>query len=66
MSLFPKKVEYPFKGIVHQKIKIFARPHVITNLYDFLSSVEHKRRYRESPVVPSVVLDSSEVIIDPA
>jgi len=39
---------------------------VITNLYDFLSSVEHKRRYRESPVVPSVVLDSSEVIIDPA
>jgi len=40
MSLFPEKVEYPFKGIVHQKKSKFACPHVITNLHDFLSSVK--------------------------
>ncbi len=27
----------------------FTRPHVVTNLYEFLSYVEHKRRYFEEP-----------------
>ncbi len=39
-----------FKGIVHPKMKMlssFTHPHVISNLYEFLSYVEHKRRYFE-------------------
>lgn len=35
------------KGFVHPKLKIlspFTRPHVVSNLYDFVSSLEHKRR----------------------
>jgi len=38
------------KGIDHLKIKIllsFTRPQVVSNMYDFLSSAEHKRRYFE-------------------
>jgi len=35
-----------FKGILHPKIKIlssFTYPQVVANLYEFLSSAEHKR-----------------------
>ncbi len=38
------------KGTVQPKIKIvssFSHPHVVPNLYKFLSYVEHKRRYSE-------------------
>jgi len=38
------------KGIVHPRIKIvslFTHPQVVPNLYEFLSSAEHKRRYFE-------------------
>lgn len=32
--------------IVHSKVKIqsFTRPHVILNLYDYVSSTEHKKK----------------------
>jgi len=42
-------VKNSLKGIVHLKMKIYAfiHPYVISNLYEFLSSVEHKRRYFE-------------------
>jgi len=36
------------KGIVHPKMKIlsvFTNPHVVPNLYDLVSSEEHKTRY---------------------
>jgi len=36
--------------ILHQKMKIllsFTHPHVVANLYEFLSSTEHKGRYFE-------------------
>jgi len=36
--------------ILHQKMKIllsFTRPHVVANLYEFLSSTEHKGRHFE-------------------
>ncbi len=35
------------KGIFHIKMKIlwlFTRPHAVLNLYDFLSSTDHKRK----------------------
>jgi len=38
------------KGTVHPKMKIvssFTHHHVVPNLYEFLSSVEHKSRYFE-------------------
>jgi len=38
----------PFKGILHPKMKIlssFTHPQVVANLYEFLSSAEHKGRY---------------------
>jgi hypothetical protein len=37
------------KGMVHFKMKLlsFTHPKVVTNLYEFLSSVEHKGRYFE-------------------
>ncbi len=37
-----------FKGTVHPKMKIlasFTHSQIILNLYEFLSSVEHKRSY---------------------
>jgi len=40
----------PFKWIVHPKMKIlssFTHLHVVPNQSEFLSSVEHKRRYFE-------------------
>ncbi len=40
------------KGIGYQKMKIlssFTHLHVVTNMYTFLSYVEHKRRYFEEP-----------------
>jgi len=37
-----------FKRIVHPKIVItYSHPHVVQNLYEFLTSVEHKRRWSE-------------------
>jgi len=41
---------FGFKGIVHPKIKIvssFTHLYVVSNLYELLSSAEHKRRYFE-------------------
>jgi len=35
-----------FKGTLHPKMK-FTHPRVVLNLYEFLSSAEHKRRYFE-------------------
>jgi len=36
------------KGIVHpKKLSSFTHPQVVPNLYEILSSVEHKRRYFE-------------------
>jgi len=36
------------KEIVHTKMEILSsHPHVIPNLYNFILSVEHKRRYFE-------------------
>jgi len=38
------------KVIVHPKMKILSsltHPHVVPNLYEFLSSAEHKGRYFE-------------------
>jgi len=35
------------KGIVQPKMKSFTHPKVVPNLNEFLSSVEHKRRYFE-------------------
>jgi len=40
------EVSKRFKRIVHPQFFFFFCPHVISNLYDFLS-VEHKRRYFE-------------------
>ncbi len=43
-------VNNPFKGILHPKCTIlssFTHPNVVTNLCEFLSSAEHKRRYFE-------------------
>ncbi len=43
-NIYKLTVTY-IKGIVHPKILIlssFIYPHVVPNLYDFLSSVEHK------------------------
>jgi len=44
-------VNYSIKGIVHLKIKkimsSFTHPQLVPNLYELLSSVEHKRRYFE-------------------
>jgi len=41
-------VNYTFNRIVHPKLKIVPslfNPHVVPNLYEFLSSAEHKQRY---------------------
>jgi len=37
------------KGLVHPKMEIlsFTHPHVVPNLYDFLSSAEHRRYFEE-------------------
>ncbi len=38
------------KGTAHYKMKIlssFTQPQVVSNLYEFLSSLEHNRRYSE-------------------
>ncbi len=37
------------KGLNHSKMKIlsFTHPEVVPNLYEFLSAVEHKKRYFE-------------------
>jgi len=38
-------VSWTLKGIVHQKIQIlsiFIHPQIVPNLYEFLSSAEHK------------------------
>ncbi len=46
----PPIILFLIKGTVHPKMKIlssFTHPHVIPNLYKFLSYVEHKRRYFE-------------------
>ncbi len=40
-------IECIFKGIIHPKIKLlllFTHSHVVTNLYDFLYSLEYKRK----------------------
>ncbi len=45
-----KDSEKAFKGIVHPKMKIlssFTHPQVVPNLYECLSSAEHKGRYSE-------------------
>jgi len=45
-----------FKGIVHPKMKIlssFTHPQVVQNLYEFLYSAEHKRRYFEEHWEPN-------------
>jgi len=39
-----------FKEILHQKMKVlssYTHPHVVSNLYEFLSSAEQKGRYLE-------------------
>ncbi len=40
---------WTLKRIVHPKMKIllFIHPQVVSNLYEFLSSAKHKRRYFE-------------------
>jgi len=41
-------VDGDLKGTVHPKMNIlssFTHPQVVSNLYEFLSSVEHKIRY---------------------
>ncbi len=43
-------VNFPFKGIVHPKMKIlssFTHPQLVPNLYECLCSAEHKGRYSE-------------------
>jgi len=43
------------KGIVHPKMKIlssFTHPQVVPNLYEFLSSAEHERKYFEECLKP--------------
>jgi len=38
------------KGLVHPKmtiLSVFTHPHVVPNLYVFICSAEHKRRYLE-------------------
>lgn len=32
---------------IYWKFKIFTYPHIVSNLYDFVSSAEHKSRYFE-------------------
>jgi len=39
-----------FKGLLHPKMKIlsvFTHPHVVSNIYVFICSAEHKGRYLE-------------------
>jgi len=51
-------IEKVFKGILQPKIKIlssFSHPQVVANLYEFLSSAEHKGRYFEEQLEPTVV-----------
>ncbi len=46
-----------FKGTVHQKMKIVSyltKHQVVPNLYEFLSSIKHKRRYFEEFGEPAV------------
>jgi len=41
---------FAVKGIVHFKMKMlssFTHPHVVSNLYEFLSSAEHKIYFEE-------------------
>ncbi len=45
MLYFLQPVELKLKGIVHPKMKI--HPQVVPNLYEYLSSAEHKGRYSE-------------------
>jgi len=45
------------KGILHPKTEIlssFTNPHVVANLYEFLTSDEHKARYFEERLKPSI------------
>ncbi len=45
-----KQVLLKLKWIVHPKMKIlssFTHPQVVPNLYEFLCSAKHKRRYFE-------------------
>ncbi len=48
-GLQPLPKSFQLKGIVHPKILFqnVVHPHVIPNLYEFLSYAEHKRRYFE-------------------
>jgi len=50
------------EGIVHQKMKIlslFTHPYVVPNLFEILSSIEHKIRYFEECWKP---VDSSHCL----
>ncbi len=50
MLHFLQPVELKLKGIVHTKMEIlssFTNPQVVPNLYEYLSSAEHKGRYSE-------------------
>ncbi len=41
-------ISFTFKGILHFKMKIlssYTHPHVVSILYEFLSSAEQKGRY---------------------
>jgi len=50
-----------FEGILHPKMKIlssFTHPHVFANMYEFLSSAEHKVRYFEKQLFGTIDLHS--------
>ncbi len=56
MLYFLQPVELKLKRIVHPKMKIlssFTHPQVVPNLYEYLSSAEHKGRYSEECGKPS-------------
>ncbi len=46
--LIKSKKQYQFKGTAHTKmiiLSLFTHPHVVPNLYEFLSSAEHSKIY---------------------
>jgi len=60
-------VRYNVKGILHSKIKIlssFTHTQVVANLYEFLSSAEHKGRYFEKRLEPNSCLAPLTSIVE--
>jgi len=61
-----KFINMIIKGILHPKMKIlsFTHPQVVANLYEFLSSAEHKGRCFEERLGPNSCLTPLTSIVE--